>query len=646
MYGGRSHTRGGRSHLRRSRYRRGGSYLSNRTTGWRLGTLWIVSLLAILLSLLMTKQPGIAQSLRPLANQPPFFQSFMMAVGRAFQVAQVPEPTQIVQQGTQVVLNGTSYTVAWSQQQDGRIGITDTGIVQTIGVDLLSTNDAQTQPIEWFSDQRVTPIALSAWHIGPNRYVDVADLVSRFGWQVEVNGSTLQISTPAANVSGIRQGRQSWGDRIVVDVDQAVPWQVSEQPGETTITIDAQINPALVQAFRSSAGNRITSLNVAKNGNRTVIRVGTARTIRPRVWTIPDPNRLLIDVRPDSLAERDILWNPGIRWRQQFVNLGGDRFPVVSLEIDPRQPGITLKPIVSNPSSVIGTAPLVTTAQQSQAVAAINGGFFNRNNQLPLGAIRRDDKWVSGPILNRGAIAWDNAGGVAVGRLNLQETLITSTGQRLPVVYLNSGYVGTGVYRHTQDWGATYSSILDDEDVLVVQNNQVTAQQHINKAGQAAVSIPTDGYLLVIRGDRTALNALPIGTTIEIEALTQPTDFSRYPQVVGAGPLLLQDRQVVLNTQAEQFSEAFRQQAASRSVIGTTAEGTLMLLTVHNRVDGQGPTLAETARLMQQLGMVNALNLDGGSSTSLYLGGKLLDRVPSSAARVHNGIGVFVQSDQ
>lgn len=614
--------------------------------GWRLGTLWIASLLAIVLSLLMMKQPGLAQSLRPLANQSPFFQSFMMAVGRAFQVAQSPEPTQIVQQGTQVILNSVSYPVAWSQQQDGRIGIIDTGLMQTVGVDLLSTNDAQTQPIEWFSDQRVTPIALFTWHIGPNRYVDVAELINRFGWQVEVNGNTLQISTPAANVSGIRQGRQSWGDRIVVDVDQAVPWQVSEQPGETTITIDAQINPALVQAFKASAGNRITSLSVAKNGNRTVIRVGTSRTIRPRVWTIPGPNRLLIDVRPDSLAERDILWHPGIRWRQQFVSLGSDRFPVVSLEINPRQPGITLKPIVSNASSVIGTAPLVTTAQQSQAVAAINGGFFNRNNQLPLGAIRRDDKWVSGPILNRGAIGWDNAGGVAVGRLNLQETLITSTGQRLPVVYLNSGYVGTGVYRHTQDWGATYSSILDDEDVLVVQNNQVTAQQHINKAGQAAVSIPIDGYLLVVRGDRTALSALPIGTTIEIEALTQPTDFSRYSQVVGAGPLLLQDRQVVLNTQTEQFSAAFGQQAASRSVIGTTAEGTLMLLTIHNRVDGQGPTLAETARLMQQLGMVNALNLDGGSSTSLYLGGKLLDRVPSTAARVHNGIGVFVQSEQ
>jgi exopolysaccharide biosynthesis protein len=45
---------------------------------------------------------------------------------------------------------------------------------------------------------------------------------------------------------------------------------------------------------------------------------------------------------------------------------------------------------------------------------------------------------------------------------------------------------------------------------------------------------------------------------------------------------------------------------------------------------------------MQTMGCINALNLDGGSSTSLYLGGQLLDRSPNTAARVHNGIGIFI----
>jgi exopolysaccharide biosynthesis protein len=42
------------------------------------------------------------------------------------------------------------------------------------------------------------------------------------------------------------------------------------------------------------------------------------------------------------------------------------------------------------------------------------------------------------------------------------------------------------------------------------------------------------------------------------------------------------------------------------------------------------------------LGSTDALNLDGGSSTALYLGGRLINRSPRTAARVNNGIGLFL----
>jgi len=73
--------------------------------------------------------------------------------------------------------------------------------------------------------------------------------------------------------------------------------------------------------------------------------------------------------------------------------------------------------------------PLIKTAQRYSAAAAINGGFFNRNNKLPLGAIRLDGRWLSS-ILNQGAIGWNNSG--VIGRLSLQENIITSSGQRYP----------------------------------------------------------------------------------------------------------------------------------------------------------------------------------------------------------------------
>lgn len=593
----------------------------------------LVSCLLGALLYLALKQPSIAKAQPPSALHSP---SWVPTLAHAA----VP-PIPLTRQGRQVVVNGQPLSIPWSERQ-GSIGIADAGLVQGWGVNLLNTQKAAEQPIEWFSDPESKPLVLPTWLTEQHRYLDISELAEKFGWQVQAKGASLQIATPTAQVKGIRQGKQAWGDRIVIDLDQPAPWRVTEANGSAVITIDAPSPPSL-RNFRGVRGNRLRAFSVASRANKTVLSLGLPEGIRPRIWALTQPNRLLVDIRPDSMQPQDILWAPGLRWLQQTIAIGAARFPVVALEIDLRQPGVSLKPILSNTSTVVGIAPLQSTAQRSKVAAAINAGFFNRNTQLPLGAIRQDDNWVSGPILNRGAIAWKSNGEATVGNLRFNETLTTSTGQRFPVLYFNTGYVGAGVSRYTRGWGASYSTILDREVLVTVKNGQVVKQQQATAAGKTSTPIPADGYLLVVRADRDAAIALSVGTTVETETGTQPADFSQYTQVVGAGPLLLQNRQVVLNAKSEQFATAFAQQAAARSVIGSTATGTLMLVAVHNRLDGDGPTLRETAQIMLQLGAVNALNLDGGSSTTLYLGGQLLDRIPSTAARVNNGIGVFIR---
>ncbi len=586
---------------------------------------------------------------------------------------------RLLSEGTQVSLNGRTFPAAWSQWQldaaagKFRTGISDAAVTQLLGVELLNTSDAAKQPVQWFSQPTTTPVVLASGLWGAYRYLDVTDFAQKAGWQISVNGNTLLITSAKATVQAIRQGRQPWGDRIVVDLDRPTPWQVREESRgaleqgsrgekgrlfsaghlphkEWAIAIDAATQPALIQRFNPSLSEELlnaenTSQPIPKiehTATLTTIRLSLPSGLSPRVSTLPNPNRIVIDIRPDAMVERDILWASGLRWRQQFVNLGASRFPVVWLEINPAV-GLTIKPIASEPTTLVGIAPLLKTAQRYSAAAAINGGFFNRNNKLPLGAIRRDGRWLSSPILNRGAIAWNDAGQVKIGRLSLQETLITSTGQRLPLFAFNSGYVQAGIARYSDTWGPTYTPAIDNEMIVVVQNNSVTAQLPGGAAGKTAFPIPPNGYLLALRGkDAAALN-LPVGTLISSESATVPAYFARYPHILGAGPLLLQNRQIVLDAKAEGFSDAFIRETAARSAIGTTEEGTLLIAAVHNRAGGTGPTLAEISKIMQQLGCVDALNLDGGSSTSLYLGGQLLNRSPRTAARVHNGLGIFLQ---
>jgi len=580
---------------------------------------------------------------------------------------------RLLSTGTQVSLNGKTLPVAWSQWQTNtkegiHTAISDAGAMQILGVELLDTKEAAKQPVQWFSQ----PITLASWQNGGYRYLDVTQLVSLGGWQIQADRGILRINTPTARMQAIRQGKQAWGDRLVVDLDRPTFWQVTQQPPppkpklqppnslipipkppptqEWLIAVNATADPALIQQFNPSSSDQSNTtsaqtplIKLETAPNLTTIRIRLPVGLSPRVTTLPNPNRLVIDLRPDAMVERDILWSQGVRWRQQFVNLGDSRFPVVWLEINPRAVGLTLKPIWSETSTLVGVAPLITTAQRYSAVAAINGGFFNRNNKLPLGAIRRDDRWLSSPILNRGAIAWNDAGQVKIGRLSLQETIITATGQRLPILTLNSGYVQPGIARYSSAWGSTYTPLSDNELIVVVQNNQVTGQLPGGAASKTAFPIPPNGFLLAIRGNNAVANFLPIGTLVRQESATQPAEFTSYPQLLGAGPLLVQNRQIVLDAKAEGFSDAFIREKAARSAICTTESGILLIAAVHNRVGANGPSLTEIAKVMQQLGCVDALNLDGGSSTSLYLGGQLLNRSPRTAARVHNGLGVFLQ---
>lgn len=568
---------------------------------------------------------------------------------------------QTIYKGTKISLNNQTFPVAWKQWQIGtsvRTDISDAGLKQALGIELLSTQDATRQPVQWFSYPPTTPLVLASQLSGDYRFLDVTDFAKMAGWQMQVKGDTLQITSAPARVTNIRQGSQPWGSRIVIDLDRPTPWQFSDRRTEGAIAIVASIDRSLVERFNAPPVQQrqdaedAAPVAVGVKGEQAVIQVEntqnqtTLRVVIPegkglQVFSVPNPNRLVIDVRPDALVEKEILWAPGIRWRQQYISLGNSRFPITWLDIDPKTAGISLRPIWSNPATQVGTAPIMQTAQLWQAAAAINAGFFNRTNQLPLGAIRRDSRWFSGPILNRGAIAWNDSGQFKFGRLTLQENLLTSNGQRLPILFLNSGYVQPGIARYTPEWGQTYTPLSDNEVLVFVQNGQVANQVPGGVAGKTAFGIPKDGYLLTLRNNQTTATSLAIGTQIRIEQGTVPAEFGNYPHILGAGPLLLQNRQIVLDAKAEQFSNAFIQQSAIRSAIGTTASGTLMIAAIHNRIGGAGPNLAETAQLMQLLGAIDALNFDGGSSTALYLGGQLLDRSPYTAARVHNGLGIF-----
>ncbi|MGH2413156.1 MAG: phosphodiester glycosidase family protein, partial [Brasilonema sp.] len=397
------------------------------------------------------KHGNIETSPRLLVSQQQFAQKKGPPQGAAsstspLEQALPPPPvlSGVISYGNQISLNGRILSGAWLQQR-GKTGslsihLSDGAVRQLLGVDFLDSSNPDRQPIQWFSSVTKPLIVTSLLTTG-HRYLDITNFAKAAKWQTQVANNMLVITTPSAKVTNISQDKQLVGDRVIVDLDRPTPWQLTQgllvkkpQPQEEEgnsptqlpsspshsssppnrewiITLDGIANPVLVQRYTplSSSLRRPTvhfvnapltsSLSspliqqVEIVNNQTIIRLGIPSGLAPRISTVANPNRLIIEIRPDAMVERNITWLTGLNWRQRFVNLGKERFPIVWLEINPRTSGIKVKPISTTTNTLVGTAPLIQTAQQYSAVAAINGGYFNRNNQLPLGAIRRDGVW-------------------------------------------------------------------------------------------------------------------------------------------------------------------------------------------------------------------------------------------------------------
>jgi uncharacterized protein YigE (DUF2233 family) len=348
---------------------------------------------------------------------------------------------------------------------------------------------------------------------------------------------------------------------------------------------------------------------------------------------------IVSEIHPSSLARTDL------QVQQQLVAVGDWQGPAAVVAVNLQGNGLRLRPFWASPNQLTGILDTPAAATRQGAIAAINAGFFNRDTQQPLGAIRRDGRWISGPILGRGIMAWNDAGEFLFARMRFQEEVhIGQSGRAvtLPIADLNSAYLQSGFARYTLDWGYRYTTQTDGEVVTTVVNGAIAAIREAQLAGSLEVSIPPNGYLLVARQSEAVAQARQFrpGDVVEGVAKLDPLEIAQYPHAIGGGPLLLQAGEVVLDAERERFQPTFAEQRAARSAVGRLADGRLLLVAAGKGEENSGLTLAEMALLMQQLGCVDALNLDGGTSSTLYANGAIAN-FAGDPPRVNNYLGIF-----
>lgn len=594
-----------------------------------------------------------------IANCYPLLAQIASADAQTASLAIAKSSTQFVNSGTEILINGKTLTIPWAQWRVGsnvHLGLSDTALTQQLGVELFNNQNYKSQPLDWYASQQPRVTTVAAKLSRQYRYLDITNLARNGGWRWQVVGDKkLQLNTPPTKVVTVQRQTASQSSQIDITLDRSTLWKLSQTPTSGYLTIEAKAAPTLLSQVNTPSpivdsntdpnddpNDEKIPYKVTSNNNQTIVQFPIVLGQRARARLLsPTKLEVKIDSNLANIPDRTIKWAPGLNWRQKWVKLGESNFPVTYLEIDPRQ-GVKLGVSLAIEPNLVGSNHLIKSAPQTQFAAAINGGYFNRNTRMPLGAIKRDGKWLSSPILNRGAIGWNDRGQMQIARLQMTETVTTASGERLPLTTLNSGYVRDGIARYTPDWGKTYSPMQANEIIAIVTGDRITQIVPTTALNSISIPIPQNGYILALRGQLELARSFQIGMTLTVQRQVTPSDLDTYPQILAAGPWLVHNSQVVLDAKAENFGAAFSIQSAARSAIARTSNGNTLIIAVHDRAGGKGPTLTEMAQLVRQLGAVDALNLDGGSSTSLYLGGQLINRASATAARIHNEIGISI----
>ena len=319
----------------------------------------------------------------------------------------------------------------------------------------------------------------------------------------------------------------------------------------------------------------------------------------------------------------------GVQYDQGRLLTSAGSQAVNMVEVDLANPAISLESSLSN-GRVTGLERTSSQAQNHsveghRVVAAINGdvwaGFSNDMEHAPNGL-----HVESGELVTVGPAARPTFGVGADGRPLLGSplvsvTLATSLGSQYLINRVNQLRRPGEVVLYSPRFGARTSSAASGIDIVIgglalPLRTSGTWSGVVSTVRPAEGGWPIDPGTLVLTAPTTSLlGALVPGEPISLTTTVTP-GWESILHAVGGREWILRDGAVSISPRPASADEIH-----PRSAVGLTADGRLILATVDGRRAGwsDGVRLPELAELMLSRGAVNALNLDGGGSTSLAI---------------------------
>ncbi|WP_369046747.1 phosphodiester glycosidase family protein [Sinomonas sp. P10A9] len=328
-------------------------------------------------------------------------------------------------------------------------------------------------------------------------------------------------------------------------------------------------------------------------------------------------------------------------------------------------------------------APETTSqlAAAQYAVAGVNAGFFVFDPTAgapgdPAGVGVYGGKTLREPVGDRPGLILDGAANrTSIQRLTWAGSL-SADGANVPLTGINRA---PGLIRNCGEKGDQPTE-LPQQDVTCTNPDELVAftpefgAKSPTGAGLEAVldshgtvtsvtdsrgtAVPAGGHTVQATGTGIAQlrGVAHIGQKLRVNVDTVGEDGKRLPttkdtSVVNGGPMLVKDgkedvtaRQdgMVHQNDSNSFYYGWVHKRNPRTFAGTDAQGRTMLVTADGRsTSSLGLSLKEEAGVAQSLGMIQAMNLDGGGSTTAVAQGAVVN-TPSGTSERPVGDAILV----
>jgi hypothetical protein len=349
---------------------------------------------------------------------------------------------------------------------------------------------------------------------------------------------------------------------------------------------------------------------------------------------------------------------PGVTHRVVYDGRGPFTEHVVTIDLA----AASSPDVVLGAGRLRGTETTSSIAARTGAVLAINGDYFASNGR-PVHAFAADGRLVQTPQVLGRAFGIDATGTRVQMGFPQAGSAITTDGapatdpevdagttapasSTMNIPRWNSGpgsgsglaaYTAAGAQLETPPGGRCYAGLVSTGSPVVHPDGGVQTSMTVTgtRCGGGAPVVPTTGAML--DGDPVAAGGgyLAALSKYQPASLTQNLGFPGAVDVMGGNPVLIADWQQ--QTPDLHGNGAFFARQP-RTAVGVTDDGKLLLVVVDGRQPGYsaGMTLQELADLMASLGARDAINLDGGGSTAIWVNGNRANR-PSDG--VERGVG-------